>query len=325
MLDKPSLQSNRNLIQPLGIGFPYFAALPADLYRSDLVAFVEITPETICRQRRNGRTTELEIVPDLLATARETCAGLPTVVHGVELSIGSAHGCNDAYLRMLDGFQKEWSFVWHSEHLGFQTIAGDDASSLEIGVPLPMPATVEAVELVAERSANIQRRYGVPFLLENPAHYFRDLPTDPEIGSESGFLQAITKNSGCYLLLDLHNLYCNAVNLHFNAQEVINRLPLDRVIEIHVAGGSWRDGFWMDAHDGRVPEPVWKLLEYVLPIAPNVAGVIFELLEEHAVRLGASAIEEELRRAWQIWNLSRGAALPQKSEIILGSGQYRER
>ena len=301
MLDKPSLLSNGNPIQPLGIGFPYFAALPADLYRCDLVAFVEITPETICRQRGNGKTTELEIVPDLLATARQTCAGLPTVVHGVELSIGSAHGCNDAYLRMLDCFQKEWSFVWHSEHLGFQTIAGADDSSLEIGVPLPMPATVEAVELVAERSANIQQRYGVPFLLENPAHYFRDLPTDPEIGNESGFLQAVTKNSGCYLLLDLHNLYCNAVNLHFDAQEVINRLPLDRVIEIHIAGGSWRDGFWMDAHDGRVPEPVWKLLEYVLPIAPNVAGVVFELLEEHAVRLGASAIEEELRRAWQIW------------------------
>jgi uncharacterized protein len=54
-----------------------------------------------------------------------------------------------------------------------------------------------------------------------------------------------------------------------------------------------------------VPEPVWKLLEYVLPIAPNVAGVVFELLEEHAVRLGASAIEEELRRAWQIWKGTR--------------------
>jgi uncharacterized protein (UPF0276 family) len=302
VLDKANLHSNGNPVQPLGIGFPYFAALPADLYRCDLVAFVEITPETICRQRGTGKTTEFEIVPDLFATARETCVGLPTVVHGVELSIGSAHGCNHAYLEMLDRFQQQWPFLWHSEHLGFQTIAGDDDTSLEIGVPLPMPATVEAVELVAERSANIQQRYGVPFLLENPAYYFRDLPTDPEIGNESGFLQAVTKKSGCYLLLDLHNLYCNAVNLHFEAREMINRLPLDRVIEIHVAGGSWRDGFWMDAHDGRVPEPVWQLLEYVLPNTPNVAGVVFELLEEHALRLGPPAIEEELRRAWQIWD-----------------------
>jgi uncharacterized protein (UPF0276 family) len=305
--DKTSFSVNGKLIQPLGVGFPYFAALPAELYRSDLVAFVEITPETLCRQRATGTTFQIEIVPDRLATAQQTCAGLPVVVHGVELSIGSAHGLNNAYLRMLDSFQKEWPFVWHSEHLGFQTIVGNDQSPLEIGVPLPMPATVEAVELVAERSATIQQRYSVPFLLENPAHYFADLPADPEIGNEYGFLAAFTKKSDCYLLLDLHNLYCNAINHHFDAREVIDTLPLDRVIEIHVAGGSWRDGFWMDAHDGRVPEPVWKLLEYVLPIAPNVGGVVFELLEEHAIRLGAPAIEDELRRAWQIWNLSHGA------------------
>ena len=305
--DKTVLSTNGKPIQPLGIGFPYFAALPADLYRSGLAAFVEITPETLCRQRTTGSTVQIEILPDQLTAAQETCAGLPVVVHGVELSIGSAHGLNNAYLNMLDSFQKEWPFVWHSEHIGFQTIAGDNNARLEIGVPLPMPATVEAVELVAERSANILKRYNVPFLLENPAHYFSDLPADPEIGNEYRFLSAFTEKSGCYLLLDLHNLYCNAVNHHFDAREVIDSLPLDRVIEIHVAGGSWRDGFWMDAHDGRVPEPVWELLEYVLPIAPNVAGVVFELLDEHAIRLGVPAIEGELERAWQIWNLSHGS------------------
>ena len=306
MRDKVALPLTGKPVQPLGVGFPYFATLPSDLYQGGLVDFVEITPETLCRQRAAGTSVQIELLPDRLATAQQTCAGLPVVVHGVELSIGSAHGLNNAYLTMLDSFQKQWPFVWHSEHLGFQTIAGDNDSTLEIGVPLPMPATVEAVELVAERSATILKRYDVPFLLENPAHYFSELPTDPEIGNEYRFLTAFTQKSDCYLLLDLHNLYCNAVNHHFDARDVISSLPMDRVIEIHVAGGSWRDGFWMDAHDGRVPEPVWELLEYVLPIAPNVAGVVFELLEEHAIRLGAQAIENELRRASEIWNLSRG-------------------
>lgn len=306
MRDKDLITHNGKPVQPLGVGFPYFAALPPDLYRGDLVAFVEITPETLCRQRAEGTTVQIEIVPDRLATAQDTCAGLPIVVHGVELSIGSAHGLNNAYITMLDSFQKEWPFIWHSEHLGFQTIAGDNDSSLEIGVPLPMPATVEAVDLVAARSANILKRYDVPFLLENPAHYFSALPTDPEIGNEYRFLSAFTQKSNCYLLLDLHNLYCNAVNHHFDARDVINSIPMDRVIEIHVAGGSWRDGFWMDAHDSRVPEPVWELLEYVLPIAPNAAGVVFELLEDHAIRLGVPAIEIELTRAWRIWNMSHG-------------------
>lgn len=291
--------------QLLGIGFPYFATLPADLYQCGLVDFVEITPETICRQRNTGTAAEIQINPGEMQLAQQTCAGLPIVVHGVELSIGSAHGWNDAYLKMLDHFQAAWPFVWHSEHLGFQTIPGNNKSTLEIGVPLPLPATKESIQIVALRSAAILKRYGVPFLLENPAHYFSDFPSDPEVGDDIGLMQAVTENSGCQVLLDLHNLHCNAVNHDFDPFMAIDRMPLSRVVEIHVAGGSWRDGFWMDAHDGRVPERVWDLLEYALPILPNASGLVFELLEEHAVRLGAQAIEEELMRAREIWNLHR--------------------
>src|SRR5215813_11293481 len=111
MQDKASGPVNGKPVQPLGVGFPYFAELPADLYRSDLVSFVEITPETLCRKRANGTTIQIEIVPDRLATAQDTCAGLPVVVHGVELSIGSAHELNNAYLQMLDSFQNACPFV----------------------------------------------------------------------------------------------------------------------------------------------------------------------------------------------------------------------
>ena len=250
-----------NIVEPLGVGFPYIADLPADLYESGLVDFVEIAPETICRQRAIGKAVAIEIVPDQLARARRTCAALPIVVHGVELSIGSAHGWNAAYLEMLDDFQALWPFVWHSEHLGFQTISAEDGATLEVGVPLPLPATKEAVELVARRSAAIGERYGVPFLLENPAYYIADMPAD--------------------------------------------RVPLKRVVEIHVAGGSSRDGFWMDGHNDRVPERVWEMLEYTLPRAPNVGGVVFELLDDFALSLGAAAIAEELRRVRTVWNRYR--------------------
>ena len=145
----------------------------------------------------------------------------------------------------------------------------------------------------------------VPFLLENPAHYFGSFPADPEIRGEPGFMHAITEKNGSYLLLDLHNLYCNAVNHGFDPFLAIAQMPLRQVVEIHLAGGSWRDGFYMDAHDGRVPEDVWNLLEYTLPLVPNVAGVVFEILDEPAVRLGTEVIAEELQHARQIWNKYR--------------------
>src|ERR1035438_1431321 len=61
-------------------------------------------------------------------------------------------------------------------------------------------------------SAETVQRSPVPFLLENPAYYITDLPSDPEIGNDMGLLDAIMQQSGCHLLLDLHNVYCNAVN-----------------------------------------------------------------------------------------------------------------
>jgi uncharacterized protein (UPF0276 family) len=295
------VDASLRMIQPLGIGLPYIASLPAELYDPALLDFVEITPETLCRERRNGGIRALELIPDELARARQTCGALPIVVHGVELSIGSAHGCNTAYLDMLDAFQASWPFTWHSEHLGFQTIPGDDGSTLEVGVPLPQPATEESVRLIAARSAAIRRRYGVPFLLENPAYYLSGLPADPEIGEDGGLMRAITERSGCFQLLDLHNVYCNAVNQHIDSLAAIGSMPLSRVVEIHVAGGSWQQGFWMDAHDSRVPEGVWDLLEQVLPRTPNVAGVVFEVLEEYAVVLGAAVIAKELMTARDIW------------------------
>jgi uncharacterized protein (UPF0276 family) len=285
----------------LGIGFSFIATLPADLYRSGLLDFVEITPELLCRGRRDGEVLSMDLVPDKLERARAICSELPIVVHGVELSIGSVLNLNGGYLDMLDRFQAIWPFHWHSEHLTYQTMPGDDQRPLSIGVPLPLPGTAEVVRLVGARAAAIGRRYGVPFLLENPAHFLTGLAHEPEIGDEVGLMAAITEYGHCGQLLDLHNLYCNAVNHGFDAFAAIDRTRLDRVIEIHVAGGRWEDGYWMDTHDGRVPTPVWELLEYTLPRCPNVAGIVFELLNYYATKMTVDAVAGELIQARQIW------------------------
>jgi len=296
---------SETLVRPLGIGLPYFASLPATFYEPGLLDFVELTPETLCQARRDGPRTAIELVPEQVDQAQETCAALPMVVHGVELSIGSAQGWNDAYLELLDELQARWPFVWHSEHLSFQTIPGEDGEALPVGVPLPLPPTRESVQVVAERTRAIRERYPVPFALENPVHYLPELPSDPEIGDESGLMRAITERGDCFALLDLHNVYCNALNHKIDPLAIIQGMPLERVIEIHLAGGCWRDGFWTDAHDRPVPEPVWELLEYTLPRAPNVAGIVFEMLEEPAIKPGPVAITGELLRARNIWYRSR--------------------
>jgi uncharacterized protein (UPF0276 family) len=292
---------------PLGVGFGCYLALPDALYTPDILDFVEITPEIFHRQENiEGR---VRLVPDRkpFDAARQRCENLPIAIHGVSLSIGSAHGMYEPCLTMMDRLQEEWPFHWYSEHLHFQTTLEASGSAANTGTPFPLPPTNEAADLVAERAASIQHRYSVPFLLENPAHYLPDLPADPEIADEFGLMARIVALSGCGQLLDLHNLHCNAINLGFDAMSALDRIRLDRVGEIHVAGGSWREGFYMDAHDGCVPEPVWDLLEQTLSREPRIPAVVFEILDEYIGRLGPDGIARELERARAIWRRHRAA------------------
>ena len=287
--------------EPLGVGFGCHLALPSALYTRDVLDFVEITPELYHREERVDGCIQLAPDRELIDAARRRCEGLPVTMHCVSLSIGSAHGVYEPCLAMVDRLQREWAFDWLSEHLQFQTTLGADGEATNTGIPFPMPPTNEAADLVAGRAASIQRRYGVPFLLENPAHYLPDLPADKEVGDEFGLMERIVTRSGCRQLLDLHNLHCNAINFGFSPSAALDRIRLDRVGEIHVAGGSWRDGFYMDAHDGRVPDQVWELLEQTLSRAPYISGVVFEILDEYLERLGPDGIARELERARAIW------------------------
>ena len=127
-----SFLESASLPKVIGIGFSYSSALPADLYRPELLDFVEITPETLCRARRDGAMISLDLVPERLAQAQAACAELPVVVHGIALSIGSVRAWNRGYLDMLDRFQELWPFRWHSEHLNYQTIPRNGGGSVDM-------------------------------------------------------------------------------------------------------------------------------------------------------------------------------------------------
>lgn len=277
-----------------GIGMPYFPDVPDGFYKSGVIDFVEVTPEILCMQRRSGR---LDIDGSRLDKAKDACAGLPISVHGVELSIGSSIGQNEHYLAMLDHFAALWPFEWHSEHLAFQTVPGADAHSMDTGVPLPVPPLKEAVELVAPRCAAIRERYGKPFLLENSAHYLRWLPTDDDIGSEEALMNEILMRSECHQLLDLHNIWCNAVNLGQDPFEMLSRVDLSRVVEIHLAGGREEAGLWTDSHTSRAPSEVWDLLEWTVPKTPLLRGVVFEALTPNSDGLGPDILLLEAEKA----------------------------
>ncbi|MBL8205294.1 MAG: DUF692 family protein [Blastocatellia bacterium] len=287
---------------PLGVGFTWQPDLKTALGPGwGLLDFLEISPDVLCREMITNGTRHLAYQPDLLQAALGSTSELPVVIHGLGLSIGSTTGWSEEYLRILDEFAQHQSFRWHSEHLAFMLTTMPDGTPLHTGIPLPMPFTDEAIDLIAPRATALGERYGVPFLLENLTYYLPGLPAEKG-RDEIAFLNDLTAQSGCGLLLDLYNFYCNAVNFGFDPFEALSRLRMESVIEIHLAGGAAHDGFLTDIHTREVPEPVWELLEFVAPRAVNLAGIVYEVMEPAVPLLGAKRLTQQLARVRQIWD-----------------------
>ena len=176
----------------------------------------------------------------------------PVAMHGVSMSIGSADGLDPAYLAHLKALADRIDPLWISDHLCWTRLGGHATHDL-----LPLPYTAEALETCM---ANIIRAQDVlerPILIENPSSYV----TFPESTlSEWEFLAELTRQTGCYLLLDVNNVYVSSVNHGFDPRTFLAGIPRDRVRQMHLAGHSAGPaGLLIDTHDAPVCAAVWDL------------------------------------------------------------------
>lgn len=221
----------------------------------------------------------------------------PVVPHSIGLSIGSADGFDLGHVAQMRRWWQRLRFPWHSDHLAFH-LSDLHGARANAGITLPMARDRESLDLLVPRIARVIREVPVPFLLENNVYYF-DIP-EAEY-SEARFLNVLCRESGCGLLLDLHNVYTNARNHGFDPMSLLSTLDLSLVGEIHVAGGMELDGFYLDAHSDVVPDDVWSLLEWTLPRCRNIGGVTFELFGSWVDTVGLEAVREQLRRMRRLW------------------------
>jgi len=241
----------------LGVGVGYRREIgPALRANRETVQWLEIISDQFLNP-----TVDASALLDALRTE------FPLVPHGVEMSIATADEFDLTYVRKVIALVRRVRAPWFSDHLCFTRAAG-----VALGQLTPVPRTAEAVELVAGRLRQIQSMCAVPFLLENITYYF-DIP-ESEM-EEVEFINRICSASDCGLLFDLTNLYCNSVNHGFDPYAFIERLQVDRVVQVHLAGGEWEDGMLIDSHSQEVPEEVWDLLRFLVK-RTDVKGVLIE-------------------------------------------------
>lgn len=237
----------------LGMRRPHYEAY---LDGSAAVDFVEVISENFMVD--GGRPL------DTLARVREH---YPIALHGVSMSVGSVAGLDEDYLRRLRALADRIEPMWVSDHLCWTGIDGVNSHDL-----LPMPYTNESLDVVAANVAHAQERLGRPMLIENPSSYLTYADADM---SEWEFLAALSHRTGCYLLLDVNNIYVSAINHGFDAHAYLRGIPVDRVRQIHLAGHSdGRDGLLIDTHDQPVPDGVWSLFAEAMQLLGPVTTMI---------------------------------------------------
>jgi uncharacterized protein len=238
----------------LGIGWRPELALPIDRRRD--LGFVELMAEDM------GAHGPLPAPVEVL---RER--GVALVPHGVTLSLGSAEPPDPDRLAALARLARQCGAPLVSEHLAFVRGGG-----IETGHLLPLPRTRETLDIIVANVRAARLALPVPLAVENVATLF-DWP-GAEM-DEAEFLVEVLERADVLLLLDLENVYANCRNLGGDPHAFLDRLPLDRIAYVHVAGGIERDGLYHDTHAHPVPAAVHDLLEE-LCARTQVPGVMLE-------------------------------------------------
>lgn len=249
--------STQDRLPALGSGLGYREPFRTDLFlRPGAVDFLEIVADHYLDASREKRE-ELELL----------ASQFPLVPHALDLSLGSADGLDPDYLNLLAELVNRLDPPWWSEHLSLTRSGG-----VEIGHLSPLPFTREARDTVCRNVEAARRRIRAPLILENITCPF--FVPGAEM-TEVDFLSEVVERTGCGVLLDVANLHINSVNHGYDPWQALERLPLERVVQLHFVGGHQEGGTWIDSHSRPAPPEIWALMETVLAQAP-VKGIILE-------------------------------------------------
>jgi len=216
--------------------------------------------------------------------------------HGVFFSLFSGKWTKEqeGWLEHLQKVSNEFNFAHITEHFGFMT--GEDFHK---GAPISIPFNKTTLEIGQVRLKRIYNACQCPVGLENLAFAY----SIDEVKRHGEFLEKLIAPINGFIILDLHNLYCQLHNFDLSFEEIIQLYPVHRVKEIHISGGSWKDSsietdrkIRRDTHDDSVPDEVFSLLEKAIPLCPNVEFVV---LEQIGIGLQSDPAKAQFRKDFE--------------------------
>ena len=301
-------------MRQLGVGLVYWRELaPLTRGGGETVSVLEIEPQTLWEKTFRDNHGSYRVNEDALGEI----AALPQtkLVHGVGHPVG---GLVPDPLDWFMPFSRSIDLLkpaWASEHLSFNRFL-TDKGVCETSFLLPPRQTLTGVRIAADNLRRFERIAGVPVAFETGVNYLQPRPDEMLDGD---YFSAVASEADCGILLDLHNLWANERNGRQPVTDVVQSLPLERVWEIHLAGGMALNSYWIDAHSGLVDETLMRLAEETVSRLPNLGAIIFEILPQYINAIGLTPIHRQLEAIAALWRRRPAtvATVPRAADLRL--------
>jgi hypothetical protein len=276
-------QKENIMISGVGLGFRRDLADDLIELTEKKPSFVEFAPENWMGMGGYWRKKLIQIVDRY-----------PIIFHGLSLSIGSPDPLDWEFLRELKSFMNEFPVQIYSEHLSFTK-----AQNAHLFDLLPIPFREDAVRHVVNRIKQIQDYLERPIAIENVS-YYTEVAAEME---EADFIRTIVQEAGCKLLLDVNNVYVNAFNHGYDAKEFIQKLPLDQVVYIHMAGHEKvQPDLIIDTHGQPIIDPVYELFDWTTSILHPVPVLLerdFNIPEIDELMGEVQTLQQIVNKNWK--------------------------
>jgi uncharacterized protein len=276
----------------------YFPALHGIFSDADAAPSVlELEPQTLWHRTLSNGNWRYSVPDDYLGSI----SALPQskLVHGVGQPVGGSAPDPIEHFPLLRRTVDTLDPAWVSEHLSFMRLR-TRSDVRETGFLLPPIQSDESVRVAAASIAHYRSEVGRPVAFETGVNYLRGRYGNLDDGS---YFRRVSEAADSGILLDLHNLWCNHVNGRADIDDVLAQIPLDRVWEVHLAGGSSLDGVRLDAHCDAVPEDLLAKAADIIPTLNNLCAIVYEVMPADADRLGLDTVHEQLAALSDLWKL----------------------
>ena len=231
------------------------------------------------------------------AALEQLSARHPITCHGLSLSLGGVTPLDETFLARVRRFLDRHQVALYSEHLSY---CADDGHLYDL---MPIPFTEEAVRHVAARIRRVQEVLGRRIAVENVSYYAAPYQAMDEVD----FVNAVLAEADCDLLLDINNIYVNAINHGYGAHDFLARMPTARIASYHIAGHyDEADDLKVDTHGAAVKEDVWSLLQS----AYRLHGVHPTLLERDFNFPAMPVLLAEVERIRELQRAAAGLEAP---------------